>query len=202
MKKILSFNGFSLNEQENKEQKLAKGFEKYPCVKGLTPMDYDGDGVIEVFSDSSNTQYYPDGTYAVGPDWNKRMKFTCNGDKIQKGEAKVAQAGEKKNIVQKGDNQIFKPYTDPKNPWITTGANKDYIPKMVKDPKGSTIIKDLQKKLYDLKYLKSPKFLTGNFGKWTMQAIDDLCGKYNSSLITPLGIYKETYEKIMNGELK
>jgi len=170
----------------NKKLKHAPGFDKFPCVMSLPGYDLDKDGVIEVFG--MDVQYFPDGTYSFN---GKKGTYSCNGDTI-----------EKKDIVQKGYNQKFEPYKDPKNPFITTGANKDYIKKGSKDPAGASFIKNLQKKLYDLKYLKSDKFLTGNLGDYTMKAVEDLCGKYNASLVSPIGVTKEVYDKIMNGKLK
>ena len=201
-KKVLGFLEFSLNEQNKTPEqigkelfaagKVLKGFEKYPCVKSYTPYDLDKDGVVDTFADSlTKKQYHANGTYSFdelspikGQMKKHTMKYTCENGKIK----------------EVGYKQKFKPY-DPKMPWVTKGANKDMLWKGTKDPAGSTLIKDLQKKLYSMGKLKSEKFLTGNFGDYTWKAIVDVLGNYNPKTDTP-GISKEDYEKIMSGKLQ
>jgi len=171
----------------NKSLKHEKGFDKYPCVLSEPGYDFNKDGTIEVYGNPTGFQYYPDGTYMFN---NKKGKYSCQSNKIIRDE-----------IVQVGYSQKFKPYSDPKNPFITTGANKDYIKKGTRDPQGANWILNLQKKLYNLHYLKSSKYLTGNLGDYTMKAVNDLAGKYNASLVSSIGVYKDTYDKIMNDKL-
>lgn len=194
MRNILDYKGFTLNEDATKtpEQigkelfdggKIDKGFEKYPCLKSYTPYDLNKDGMVDTFADNlTKKQYHSDGTYTFND--KKGLKYTCENGKVK----------------EVGYSQKFKPY-DSKTPWTTKGANKDILWKGTKDPQGSSLIKDLQKKLYDMGKLKSPKYITGNFGDYTWKAIVDVLGSYNPHTSIP-GISKEDYSKIMSGKLK
>jgi len=194
MRNILDYKGFTLNEDSAKtpEQigkelfdagKIDKGFENFSCLKSFTPYDLNNDGMVDTFADDlTKKQYHSNGTYTFNE--KKGLKFSCENGRVK----------------EVGYTQKFKPY-DPKNPWTTKGANKDILWKGEKDPVGSTLIKDLQKKLYDLGKLKSQKYLTGNFGDYTWKAIVDVLGNYNTNSSTP-GISKEDYTKIMSGKIR
>ena len=162
MKNLFNFDQYSLNEKSqleiNKELlksgKIKKEFEKFPCVLELPGYDNDKDGIVEVFG--MDVQYFPDGTYKME---GKTGKYSCeNGIILHDGKPVKGSA-----IKQVGPTQTFKPY-DPNKPWTTTGANKEYLKKGMKDPKGSSLVLELQKKLRSLGYLHSDKFLTGNLG--------------------------------------
>jgi peptidoglycan hydrolase-like protein with peptidoglycan-binding domain len=104
---------------------------------------------------------------------------------------------EQTNLTQK---PVGKVYSDPKNPFVQLPNRDMGIPYYTKDGNGGLWIKNLQKVLIRLGYLKLTKGPTGFMGDWTKKAIIKAAGKYNSGIVTNLssGIPKTFYEQLIN----
>jgi peptidoglycan hydrolase-like protein with peptidoglycan-binding domain len=104
---------------------------------------------------------------------------------------------EQTNLTQK---PVGKVYSDPKNPFVKLPNEDMGIPYYTKDGNGGLWIKNLQKVLIRLGYLKLTKGPTGFMGDLTKKAIIKAAGKYNSGIVTNLssGIPKTFYEQLIN----
>lgn len=172
-----------------------KGFDKCPCVKkqGWQGLDLDKDGVIEIIAPGGVTgdkRYKPDGvlelwkTKGDGTSEITKSKYLCKGNKVVDA------------FVQ--NPKTWKTYKG-NNAFVKKGLI-EFIPEFTRDGPGQDVIKKMQQKLIDKRFLKI-KAPTGNYGKMTIQAVKD-AGKSISpgddTTNSYMGITKGLYNTLMN----
>ena len=179
----------NINEETN--QKIDKGFDKYPCVKdmlnapGWLGYDLNKDGVIEIISPHlTDKQYFADGTvkFFSGTDKVTSAKYSCSGSKIID------------NFIK---NPKGKVYTN-NDPFIKDSTGEMIIPWFTKDPEGSKWIAKLQQKLID-KHLLNISKPTGYFGNMTQNALKTALSSYGGRE-NVRGITKDFYNRFVNLE--